>query len=147
MRKIKTTIQEWLGINQLRADLKTTAEFSANLRERVIKMDTQLNQVDDRNAEVISDIETMQSEVSDFDYKLDDKIDEYTMDDAIQNMRDDIMNEVPTREDIYEIISEEQEEHLRQTISDMMDQESQKDFDYDLVVSQVVRIIVEKLNN
>lgn len=147
MRKIKTTIQEWLGINQLRADLKTTAEFSANLRERVIKMDTQLNQVDDRNAEVISDIETMQSEVSDFDYKLDDKVDEYTMDDAIQNMRDDIMNEVPTREDIYEIISEEQEEHLRQTISDMMDQESQKDFDYDLVVSQVVRIIVEKLNN
>ena len=147
MRKIKTTIQEWLGINQLRADLKTTAEFSANLRERVIKMDTQLNQVDDRNAEVISDIETMQSEVSDFDYKLDDKIDEYTMDDAIQNMRDDIMNEVPTREDIYEIISEEQEEHLRQTISDMIDQESQKDFDYDLVVSQVVRIIVEKLNN
>lgn len=147
MRKIKTTIQEWLGINQLRADLKTTAEFSANLRERVIKMDTQLNQVDDRNAEVISDIETMQSDVSDFDYRLEDKVDEYTMDDAIQNMRDDIMNEVPTREDIYEIISEEQEEHLRQTISDMMDQESQKDFDYDLVVSQVVRIIVEKLNN
>lgn len=147
MRKIKTTIQEWLGINQLRADLKHTAEFAANLRERVIKMDMQLNEVDDRSAELVCDIENLQSEVSDLDYKLEDKVDEYTMDDAIQNVKDDILNEVPTREDIHEIINEEQEEYLRQTISDMIDRESQKDFDYDLVVSQVVRIIVEKLNN
>lgn len=147
MKKIKTTIQEWLGINQLRADLKYTAEFAANLRERVIKMDTQLNEVDDRSAENSSDISDIHGSLSELEYNLDDKIDEYAMDDAIQNMKDDIMNEVPTREDIYEIISEEQEEHLRQTISDMIDRESQKDFDYDLVVSQVVRIIVEKLNN
>ena len=100
-------------------------------------------------------------QLSDFEYKLDEKADtyqvdnlesdvsecveEWRVDDMIQTAIDD--TEIPTREDIQEMIIEEQHELLLDMVKNNIDEIQQKQFDYDLVVSQVVSIIVEKLNN
>jgi hypothetical protein len=99
-------------------------------------------------------------QLSDFEYKLDEKADTYQVDnlesdvsDCVQEWRVDDMiqtaiddNEIPTREDIQEIVIEEQHEMLLDMVKNNIDEIQHKEFDYDLVVSQVVSIIVEKLN-
>ena len=65
---------------------------------------------------------------------------ESSIEDEIENL------EFPTREDIQEIVIEEQHELLLNMVKNNIDEIQHKEFDYDLVVSQVVSIIVEKLN-
>jgi hypothetical protein len=143
MRKIKATIQEWLGINELRANLKHTADFTTVVREKTDELHYQL----EANKDLIHETQAMcngiENELSDLKYELEDKVTEYDIDNAIDDLRD----EIPTRSDIVEMIQEEMSEDIEQVIKDLMDDTAQKDFDYDLVVSQVVSIIVEKLNN
>lgn len=99
-------------------------------------------------------------QLSDFEYKLDEKADAYQVDNLesdvsecieewrVEEMIDrEIDNiEVPTREDIQEMIIEEQHEMILDMVKNNIDEIQHKEFDYDLVVSQVVSIIVEKLN-
>lgn len=130
---IKQLIIKWLGID-------TQLEI----------LEQQLDTLERHTAE----------QISDFEYKLEDKADCYQVDnlesdvsDCVEEWRveemiereiDDI--EVPTREDIQEMIIEEQHEMLLDMVKNNIDEIQHKEFDYDLVVSQVVSIIVEKLN-
>lgn len=130
------------------------------IKQLIIKwlgIDTQLQMLEKQ----LDTLERHTSEqISDFEYKLEDKADCYQVDnlesdvsDCVQEWRveemiereiDDI--EVPTREDIQEMIIEEQHEMLLDMVKNNIDEIQHKEFDYDLVVSQVVSIIVEKLN-
>ena len=130
------------------------------IKQLIIKwlgIDTQLQMLEKQ----LDTLERHTSEqISDFEYKLEDKADCYQVDnlesdvsDCVQEWRveemiereiDDI--EVPTREDIQEMIIEEQHEMLLDMVKNNLDEIQHKEFDYDLVVSQVVSIIVEKLN-
>ncbi len=130
------------------------------IKQLIIKwlgIDTQLQMLEKQ----LDTLERHTSEqISDFEYKLEDKADCYQVDnlesdvsDCVQEWRveemialeiDDI--EVPTREDIQEMIIEEQHEMILDMVKNNIDEIQHKEFDYDLVVSQVVSIIVEKLN-
>ena len=130
------------------------------IKQLIIKwlgIDTQLQMLEKQ----LDTLERHTSEqISDFEYKLEDKADCYQVDnlesdvsDCVQEWRveemiereiDDI--EVPTREDIQEMIIEEQHEMLLDMVKNNLDEIQHKEFDYELVVSQVVSIIVEKLN-
>ena len=130
------------------------------IKQLIIKwlgIDTQLQMLEKQ----LDTLERHTSEqISEFEYKLEDKADCYQVDnlesdvsDCVQEWRveemiereiDDI--EVPTREDIQEMIIEEQHEMLLDMVKNNLDEIQHKEFDYDLVVSQVVSIIVEKLN-
>ena len=151
MRKIKTTIKNWLGINEiessletaidsLNTNLSTAAEFSAKNRNK-------LNDIleDLRNAE--SELEDLRSEVGNLEYDLSEKSTEYDVDEKVESLRYDLENEIPTRSDIAEMILEEQGEVILNMVENSVETIEQRNFDYDLVVSQVVRIIVEKLNS
>lgn len=151
MRKIKTTIKNWLGINEiesgletaidsLNTNLSTAAEFSAKNRNK-------LNDIleDLRNAE--SELEDLRSEVGNLEYDLGEKSTEYDVDEKVESLRYDLENEMPTRSDIAEMVHEEQHEMLLEMVKNTVTEIEQRNFDYDLVVSQVVRIIVEKLNS
>ena len=151
MRKIKTTIKNWLGINEiessletaidsLNTNLSTAAEFSAKNRNK-------LNDIleDLRNAE--SELEDLRSEVGNLEYDLSEKSTEYDVDEKVEGLRYDLENEIPTRSDIAEMILEEQGEVILNMVENSVETIEQRNFDYDLVVSQVVRIIVEKLNS
>jgi hypothetical protein len=99
-------------------------------------------------------------QLSDFEYKLEDKADAYQVDnlesdvsDCVEEWRVDDMirtaiddTEIPTREDIQEMIIEEQHEMVLDMVKNNIDEIRHKEFDYDLAVSKVVSIIVEKLN-
>jgi len=143
MRKIKTTIKKWLGINLLAQSILELNEKLGNANARIDELHYQL----EANKDLINELQGMcnglENELNDIKYDLEDKATEYDIDNAIDDLRD----EVPTRSDIVEMIQEEMSEDIEQVIKDLMDDNIQKDFDYDLVVSQVVRIIVEKLNN
>lgn len=130
------------------------------IKQLIIKwlgIDTQLQMLEQQ----IDTLERQTSEqVSDFEYKLEDKADTYQVDnlesdvsdcaeewrveEMIQTAIDD--TNIPTREDIQEMIIEEQHEMLLDMVKNNIDEIQHKEFDYDLVVSQVVSIIVEKLN-
>ena len=130
------------------------------IKQLIIKwlgIDTQLQMLEQQ----IDTLERQTSEqVSDFEYKLEDKADAYQVDnlesdvsdcaeewrveEMIQTAIDD--TNIPTREDIQEMIIEEQHEMLLDMVKNNIDEIQHKEFDYDLVVSQVVSIIVEKLN-
>jgi|11_taG_2_1085331.scaffolds.fasta_scaffold01398_14 hypothetical protein len=131
------------------------------IKQLIIKwlgIETQLQMLEQQ----LDTLERQTSEqISDFEYKLEDKADvsqvdnlesdvsdcveEWRVDDMIQYAIDD--TEIPTREDIQEMITEEQHEMLLDMVKNNIDEIQHKEFDYDLVVSQVVSIIVEKLNN
>lgn len=151
MRKIKTAIKNWLGINEiessletaidsLNTNLSTAAEFSAKNRNK-------LNDIleDLRNAE--SELEDLRSEVGNLEYDLSEKSTEYDVDEKVEGLRYDLENEMLTRSDITEMILEEQSEVILNMVENTVETIEQRNFDYDLVVSQVVRIIVEKLNS
>lgn len=151
MRKIKTAIKNWLGINEiessletaidsLNTNLSTAAEFSAKNRNK-------LNDIleDLRNAEI--EIGDLRSEVGNLEYDLSEKSTEYDVDEKIESLRYDLESEIPTRSDITEMILEEQSEVILNMVENTVETIEQRNFDYDLVVSQVVRIIVEKLNS
>ena len=130
------------------------------IKQLIIKwlgIDTQLQMLEQQ----LDTLERQTAEqISDFEYKLEDKADTYQVDniesdvsecvsewrveEMIDREIDDI--EVPTREDIQEMIIEEQHEMLLDMVKNNLDEIQHKEFDYDLVVSQVVSIIVEKLN-
>lgn len=130
------------------------------IKQLIIKwlgIDTQLQMLEQQ----LDTLERQTAEqISDFEYKLEDKADTYQVDniesdvsecvsewrveEMIDREIDDI--EVPTREDIQEMIIEEQHEMLLDMVKNNIDEIQNKEFDYDLVVSQVVSIIVEKLN-
>jgi len=130
------------------------------IKELIIKwlgIDTQLQMLEKQ----LDTLERHTSEqISDFEYKLEDKADAYQVDnlesdvsDCVEEWRVEEMIdreideiEVPTREDIQEMIIEEQHEMLLDMVKNNIDEIQHKEFDYDLVVSQVVSIIVEKLN-
>ena len=130
---IKQLITKWLGIDT-----------------QLQMLEKQLDTLERHTAE----------QISDFEYKLEDKADAYQVDnlesdvsDCVEEWRVEEMIdreidgfEVPTREDIQEIVIEEQHELLLDMVKNNIDEIQQKQFDYDLVVSQVVSIIVEKLN-
>lgn len=120
-------------------------------------IDTQLQMLEKQ----LDTLERHTSEqMSDFEYKLEDKADAY----QVENLESDVSDcieewrveemidreidniEVPTREDIQEMIIEEQHEMILDMVKNNIDEIQHKEFDYDLVVSQVVSIIVEKLN-
>ena len=100
-------------------------------------------------------------QMSDFEFKLEDKADCYQVDslesdvqdcaaewrveEMIESQIEDL--DFPTREDIQEIVIEENHEMVLEMVKNTVSEIEQRNFDYDLVVSQVVRIIVEKLNN
>ena len=134
------------------------------IKQLIIKwlgIDTQLQMLDKQ----LDTLERQTAEqINDFEYKLDEKADAYQVEnlesdvsDCIAEWRveemiessieDEIENlEFPTREDIQEIVIEEQHELLLNMVKNNIDEIQHKEFDYDLVVSQVVSIIVEKLN-
>ena len=134
------------------------------IKQLIIKwlgIETQLQMLEQQ----LDTLERQTSEqVSDFEYKLEDKADCYHVDnlesdvsDCVQEWRVEEMidreineikeeMEVPTREDIQEMIIEEQHEMVLDMVKNNIDEIQNKEFDYDLVVSQVVSIIVEKLN-
>lgn len=100
-------------------------------------------------------------QMSDFEYKLEDKADCYQVDNLESDVQDCAAEwrveemiesqiedlDFPTREDIQEIVIEENHEMVLEMVKNTVSEIEQRNFDYDLVVSQVVRIIVEKLNN
>lgn len=130
------------------------------IKQLIIKwlgIDTQLQMLEKQ----LDTLERHTSEqISDFEYKLDEKADAYQVDnlesdvsDCVEEWRVEEMIEreideieVPTREDIQEMIIEEQHEMVLDIVKNNIDEIQHKEFDYDLVVSQVVSIIVEKLN-
>lgn len=130
------------------------------IKQLIIKwlgIDTQLQMLEKQ----LDTLERHTSEqISDFEYKLEDKADTYQVDnlesdvsDCVEEWRVDDMirtaiddTEIPTREDIQEMITEEQHEMVLDVVKNNLDEIQQKEFDYDLVVSQVVSIIVEKVN-
>lgn len=151
MRKIKTAIKNWLGINEiessletaidsLNTNLSTAAEFSAKNRNKINDILEDL-----RNAE--SELEDLRSEVGNLEYDLSEKSTEYDVDEKVEGLRYDLENEMLTRSDITEMILEEQSEVILNMVENTVETIEQRNFDYDLVVSQVVRIIVEKLNS
>ena len=143
MRKIKTTIKKWLGINLLAQSILELNEKLGHANSRIEELHYQLEANKDLIHEQDAKCNGIENQLSDLQYELEDKVTEYDIDNAI----DDIRDEIPTRSDIVEMIQEEMSEDIEQVIKDLMDDTAQKDFDYDLVVSQVVSIIVEKLNN
>lgn len=130
------------------------------IKQLIIKwlgIDTQLQMLEKQ----LDTLELHTSEqMSDFEYKLLAKADAYQVDnlesdvsDCVQEWRVEEMiereideTEVPTREDIQEMIIEEQHELILDMVKNNLDEIQHKEFDYDLVVSKVVSIIVEKLN-
>jgi len=130
------------------------------IKQLIIKwlgIDTQLQMLEKQ----LDTLERHTSEqISDFEYKLEDKADTYQVDNLESDVSDCVSEwrveemidreideiEVPTREDIQEMITEEQHEMVLDVVKNNLDEIQQKEFDYDLVVSQVVSIIVEKLN-
>ena len=163
MKKFKTVIKNWLGINEiecnletaidsLNTNLSTAAEFSAKNRNK-------LN-------DILEDLRKAQAQVSDLEYKLEEKADSYQFDnlehqlDSLESEIEDcpkqwkveemiyeiVQDECMTRSDIEEVVHEANHELILEMVRNEMQEAEQKNFDYDLVVSQVVRIIVEKLN-
>jgi chromosome segregation ATPase len=143
MRKIKTTIKNWLGFNTLAQSVLELNEKLENAKSRINELHYQVEANKDLIHEAQSMCNGLENELNDIKYDLEDKATEYDIDNAIDDLRD----EIPTRSDIVEMIQEEMSEDIEQVIKDLIDDNIQKDFDYDLVVSQVVSIIVEKLNN
>lgn len=100
-------------------------------------------------------------QLSDFEYNLDEKADAYQVDNLESEIQECVADwkveemieshiedlEFPTHEDIKEIAIEETHEMVLEMVKNTVSEIEQRNFDYDLVVSQVVSIIVEKLNN
>lgn len=132
-KTIKQLITKWLGIDT-----------------KIEMMQMQMDTLEQRTTD----------QIVDFEYKLEDKADCYQMDnleselsdcpqewrveEMIESRIDDL--DFPTREGIQEIVIEENHEMVLEMVKNTVSEIEQKEFDYDLVVSQVVAIIVEKLN-
>lgn len=137
MKKQRQTIKEliikWLGIEtQLQMLEKQLDTLERHTAEQISDFEYKLDEKADT-----SQVDNLESDVSEC-------VEEWRVDDMIQMAIDD--TEIPTREDIQEMIIEEQHELLLDMVKNNIDEIQQKQFDYDLVVSQVVSIIVEKLN-
>lgn len=137
MKKQRQTIKEliikWLGIDtQLQMLEKQLDTLERHTAEQISDFEYKLDEKADT-----SQVDNLESDVSEC-------VEEWRVDDMIQMAIDD--TEIPTREDIQEMIIEEQHELLLDMVKNNIDEIQQKQFDYDLVVSQVVSIIVEKLN-
>ena len=137
MKKQRQTIKEliikWLGIEtQLQMLEKQLDTLERHTAEQISDFEYKLDEKADT-----SQVDNLESDVSDC-------VEEWRVDDMIQMAIDD--TEIPTREDIQEMIIEEQHEMILDMVKNNIDEIQHKEFDYDLVVSQVVSIIVEKLN-
>ena len=131
-KTIKQLITKWLGIDT-----------------KLQMLEQQLDTLERQTAQ----------QVSDFEYQLEEKADCYQVDNLEAQLSDcpeewrveEIAQEVVdestvTRSDIEEMVHETNHELILEMVRNEMQEAEQKNFDYDLVVSQVVRIIVEKLN-
>lgn len=131
-KTIKQLIIKWLGIDT-----------------KIQMLEQQLDTLERHTSE----------QISDFEYKLEDKADSYEVDNLESQLSDypeewrveEIAQEIVddstvTRSDIEEMVHETNHELILEMVRNEMQEAEQKNFDYDLVVSQVVRIIVEKLN-
>lgn len=137
MKKQRQTIKEliikWLGIDtQLQMLEKQLDTLERHTAEQISDFEYKLDEKADT-----SQVDNLESDVSDC-------VEEWRVDDMIQMAIND--TEIPTREDIQEIVDEEQYELLLDMVKNNIDKIQKKEFDYDLVVSKVVSIIVEKLN-
>ena len=137
MKKQRQTIKEliikWLGIEtQLQMLEKQLDTLERHTAEQISDFEYKLDEKADT-----SQVDNLESDVSDC-------VEEWRVDDMIQMAIDD--TEIPTREDIQEMIIEEQHEMLLDMVKNNIDEIQRKEFDYDLVVSKVFSIIVEKLN-
>lgn len=137
MKKQRQTIKEliikWLGIDtQLQMLEKQLDTLERHTAEQISDFEYKLDEKADT-----SQVDNLESDVSDC-------VEEWRVDDMIQMAIND--TEIPTREDIQEIVDEEQYELLLDMVKNNIDEIQKKEFDYDLVVSKVVSIIVEKLN-
>jgi hypothetical protein len=135
---MKQLFKNLLGISSLEMENKI-------LNERLTKaMDMIVEQHDNRE-QLAGDL---YNRIDDLEYKVDEKSDEYRVDDLeyqLSNLESTI-EEAPTRDDLQEMLHEELAESIEQVVNDKITEAEQRNFDYDLVVSQVVSIIVEKLN-
>lgn len=131
-KTIKQLIIKWLGIDT-----------------KIQMLEQQLDTLERHTSE----------QISDFEYKLEDKADSYEVENLESQLSDcpeewrveEIAQEIVddstvTRSDIEEMVHETNHELILEMVRNEMQEAEQKNFDYDLVVSQVVRIIVEKLN-
>lgn len=131
-KTIKQLITKWLGIDT-----------------KLQMLEQQLDTLERQTAQ----------QVSDFEYQLEEKADCYQVDNLEAQLSDcpeewrveEIAQEVVsdstvTRSDIEEMVHETNHELILEMVRNEVQEAEQKNFDYDLVVSQVVRIIVEKLN-
>ena len=123
MKKERKTIKElivnWLGIeNELeltRYKLKAVMEDTKELLEKVEDIEYSL----DEKADAYQ-VDNLESDVSDC-------VEEWRVDDMIQTAIDD--TEIPTREDIQEIVIEEQHEILLDMVKNNIDEIQQKQFE------------------
>jgi hypothetical protein len=115
------------------------------LNERLTKAMDMIVEQHDNSEQLAGDL---YNRIDDLEYKVDEKSDEYRVDDLeyqLSNLESTI-EEAPTRDDLQEMLHEELAESIEQVVNDKITEAEQRNFDYDLVVSQVVSIIVEKLN-
>lgn len=129
---MKNQIRKWLGINNL--ELKS--ELLSDKLDRVTDMVTAEHEETDQR---ISNIE---EKASDLEYEIEDRAQRYELDELEYKLEDKV-----SELDVRDIVHEEQHEMILKMVKNTMSELEQKNFDYDLVVSKVVSIITNKLNN
>lgn len=129
-KTLKQLIVNWLGIEN---ELDLTRYKLKQLLEKVEDIEYNLEEKADAYQ-----VDNLESEVQDC-------VADWKVEEMIESQIEDL--EFPTHEDIKEIAIEETHEMVLEMVKNTVSEIEQRNFDYDLVVSQVISIIVEKLNN